>query len=63
MNYKIFDLLIIYRDGSEKVVKNVFDFGVSEKWDCFYYEKNNHRGFIPFDAVRFFGREFDYRED
>ena len=55
-----YDLLIIYKDGKEKVVKNVENYRVKAETGCFEYEKNNYRSFVPIKSVRFFGREFDY---
>lgn len=56
-----YDLLIIYNDGTEKVVKNINHYEFSEKSNCFCYEKNGYRSFVPVGALRFLGREFDYK--
>lgn len=57
-----FDLLIIFRDTSRKVIKNVTGYGY-----CFdgghisyYYSKNGYRSFMPEDAISFIGRNVDY---
>lgn len=57
---RAYNLLIIYNDGTEKVVKNINYHEFSEKSNSFCYEKNGYRSFVPAQAVRFFGREFDY---
>ena len=63
MSFKIFDLLIIYHNMNEKIIKHVNDYGVSDSTGCFYYEKNGYRSFVPVNQVRFFGRLFDYEEE
>ncbi len=57
---RAYDLMIIYNDGTEKVVKNITYHEFSERSNSFYYEKNGYHSFVPAQAVRFFGREFDY---
>ena len=63
MSFKSFDLLIIYNNRDEKIIKRVNDYGVSDSARCFYYEKNGFRSFIPVNRVMFFGRLFDYEEE
>ena len=66
MSSKSFDLLIIYHNMDEKIIKHVNDYGVydiSDSVECFYYEKNGYRSFVPVNQVRFFGRLFDYEEE
>lgn len=60
MNEKL-DLLIIYRDGEEKIITNVDDSGINEE-GCFYCKKGKYRSFIPVDTVKFFGRVIDYKK-
>ena len=55
----VYDLLIIYRDGEEKVVHSVTDYGVNTA-NQYYFIKNNHRSFVSADVVKYFGRAFDY---
>lgn len=55
----IYDLLIIYRDGEEKVVHGVEDYGINS-CNQYYFIKNYHRSFVPADVIKFFGRAFDY---
>lgn len=63
MNFKSFDLLIIYNNRDEKIIKHVNDYGVSDSAGRFYYEKNGFRSFIPVNRVLFFGKLFDYEEE
>ena len=56
----VFNLLIIYSDGTEKIVNDVTDYSFDIEIHCFVYKKNGYRSFVPVGAVRFFGREFDY---
>ena len=63
MSFKSFDLLIIYHNGNEKIIKHVNKYGVLDSTGCFYYEKNGFRSFIPVNRVLFFGRLFDYVEE
>ena len=60
---KEMDLLIIYNDGTEKVIKRVTSYFFDTEIGCFKYSKNGYYSFIPYEAVRFLGREFDYREN
>lgn len=55
----VYDLLIIYRDGEEKVIHDVTDYGVNNA-NQYYFIKNNYRSFVQADVVKFFGRAFDY---
>ena len=57
---KVFDLLIIYTDGTNKVVENVEDYGFKLESSLFYFIKNDFQGFIPKEEVRFIGRYIDY---
>lgn len=60
MNVK-FDLLIIFWDGSKKIVKDVSGYGISSySKEVFYYEKNGHRNFLPVDKINFIGKKSDY---
>ena len=57
----VFDLLIIYKDRTETVIKSVKAYGINEPTRCFYYEKNGFKSFFPVENVRFIGRYFDYK--
>ena len=63
MAYVTFDLLIIYHDELRKIIRGVSGYGISDSAECFYYQKNGYRSFVPVSQVRFFGRLFDYEED
>ena len=58
-----YDLLIIYEDGDEKTVFDVNDYRFVAESRMFEYIKNGHRSFVPVEKVRFFGRQFDYKEE
>ncbi len=60
MSDYLFDLLIIYNDGSKHIVNCVSDFKCSMELGCFQFIKNGYRGFAPINQVRFFGRLYDY---
>lgn len=57
-----YNLLIVYNDGTEHVVKRVNSHSYDAEIGCFKYAKNNYYSFLPYGSVRFFGREFDYKE-
>lgn len=48
------DLLIIYTDGTEHVVRNVSDYRYDKDANAFIFEKNKRKGFIPREEVSFF---------
>ena len=54
-----YKLLIIYTDGTEKVVNCVEKHELMDS--MFIFTKNGYRHFLPKENVRFFGREFDYK--
>lgn len=60
MSDYLFDLLIVYNDGSKHIVTRVSDFKCYMEAGCFEFIKNGYRGFVPINQVRFFGRLFDY---
>lgn len=55
-----FCLLIIYSDGSTKIVENVENYGFKHESGLFYFTKNDFNGFIPREHVKFIGKLFDY---
>lgn len=62
-NYRViamvYNILIIFDDGTRKVITSVSDYGISEL-GCFYFKKNNYKSFLPKEHIVFFGREFDW---
>lgn len=60
-NEKI-DILIIYRDGEEKIIEDINDYGIVESKNCFYCIYRGHRMFIPMENVKFFGYEEGYNK-
>lgn len=57
---KEYDLLIIYKDGEVKIVKNVTSHAIEVESRCFMYEKYGYRSFIPMEEAKFFGKAIDY---
>lgn len=52
-----FDLLIIFWDGSRRIVSAVTNYGISNiNNEIFWYEKNRSRNYLPVDKVNFIGR-------
>ena len=58
----VYNLLIIFTDGTDKIIESVSNYGASEDGTRFYYEKNGYRSFLTSHSIRFVGREFDYKE-
>lgn len=58
----MFDLLIIFWDGTKKIVKNVEQYGTYDPADLFYYLKCGHKSYLPIDKVSFIGRLCDWEE-
>lgn len=58
-----YNLLIVYTDKTEKVIESVNEFSLLPEFGMFRFTKNGHYGFIPAETVRYFGREFDYRNE
>lgn len=57
-----FDLLIIFWDGTRKIVKDVDGYGTYDAAELFYYEKNGFRSYMPIDKVTFIGRLSDWED-
>lgn len=58
-----YDLLIIYADGTQKIVKGVSGYKVNQETGCFVYTKNDYNAFLPIESVRFMGKWLDYNEE
>lgn len=54
----VYDLLIVFKDGSQKIVSCVE--GAEMEGDLFKFKKNGYWGFLPKENVRYFGRRFDW---
>lgn len=52
-------LLIIFEDGSRKVISGVENYGCLAESDIFWFDKNGRRSFLPVPQVRYFGSAFD----
>lgn len=48
-------MLIIFRNGNEKMIKDVTKYGYIEASDCFKFTKNGFNHFIPKDNILYFG--------
>ena len=59
----VFDLLIIYTDGTSHVVSDVSNYQINSKDGYFSFTKNGYNSFLPIQNVNFFGRRFDYEND
>lgn len=57
---ELINLLIIYNDGTEKVITGVEWYENDSETRCFKILKNSHYLYVPVHAVRFFGRVCDY---
>ena len=57
---ELFTLTIIYADGQQHLVRNVSEYVYMRDDDNYYFVKNEYRGFIPREQVRFIGRMVDY---
>lgn len=55
-----FGLLIVWNDGTDKVVDNVTDYSFNTQGQIFWYAKDGHKMFVPAHAVRFFGKWAGY---
>jgi len=56
----MYDLLIIYIDGTKHVVKGVSEYGLLDDNMAFYFAKNGFRNFVPTANIMFFGKGDDY---
>lgn len=58
MNDVVYDLLIIFTDGSSITIN-----GVENHWgedDVFIFKKNGYKNFLTKKNVTYFGRKFDW---
>lgn len=53
-----YDLLIIFTDGSNKIISEVEE--TRAEGDLFMFLKNGYWGFLPQKNVRYLGRKFDW---
>ena len=58
-----YDVTIKFVNRTNKVIKNVSDFGPNNDCNYFYVVKNGYKIFIPRENVLYIGREFDLREE
>lgn len=57
---KTFDVIVKFKDGTEKVIASVSDYSKGE--DCFVVVKNGYRAFFPTENVLYIGRSFDLED-
>lgn len=55
------DLLIMFSDGEQKIIKGVEKYEIGED-GVFRFTKNGYVSFLPKQDIRYFGRKFDYDE-
>ncbi len=55
-----FDLFIVWRNGTHKIVSGVSDFGIIPGEDMFFFKKNGFTNFVVPDGVSYFGRILDW---
>lgn len=53
------DVLIVFTDGTERVITKVTDYELNDNVDCFFINKNDHKIMIPRQNVKIIG----YRDD
>lgn len=56
----VFDLLILFNDGTFKIVEEVSAYGFMFEGSIFWFDKNGYRSFLPKENINYFGREFDW---
>lgn len=56
-----FNILIKFKDGTEKIITDATEYGANNDNGCFYVIKNGYRQFIPKENVLYIGREFDLK--
>ncbi len=59
-----FDLLVVFKDGSEVVVKNITNYELHADMGTVRFEvmKNSFCQFFNWDEIRYFGRLSDLRQ-
>ena len=58
-----FDLLIIFKNKTQKIIKGVDTFGVLFNGETYWFKKNGYKSYCTKDGILFFGREFDWNEE
>ena len=56
------NLLIVFKDGTEKIIKQIEDMDLNSNHNCFFVSKNKALIFIPRENVLYIGLESDLRE-
>ena len=60
---KSFGLLIIFKDGTKKVIHDVEDYGVLETGSVFNITTNKCNVFVPIDNVIYLGKRLIWEND
>lgn len=55
-----YDLLVVYVDGTEKIIHNVNGYEVHNSKELFVVNKGGYRHFLPMCNVRFIGVAENY---
>lgn len=59
----MYDIIIIFWDGTRKEIEKVTNYGSLTDHGVFYVDKDNSRSFILKDAVRFIGLKSHWEGD
>lgn len=54
------NLLIVFTNGTKKVINDISDYYILTAPDCFAVVKNNSKIFIPMRNVRYIGMEDNF---
>ena len=56
----VYDLLILFNDGTAKTIKDVTKYEYLLDQGMFTFTKNNYKSFLPSSNISYFGRLFDW---
>lgn len=56
----VFELLIVFKDNTKKIIKDVENFGVLFNGETYWFEKHGYKSYCPKEGILFFGRAFDW---
>lgn len=54
---KPYDLLIVFKDGTEKIIPEVSSHGFEDEVDTFFYHKKGSPSFLAMGNVQYFGKK------
>ena len=55
----VFEIKVIFIDGTEKILSDVADFGYNKDTGVYYAVKNGYKVFFNPSQVMYIGRKFD----